>query len=119
MKGCSGFRLEEGEEACTVNKIDEGSVTTCKTTCDEDNCNNLTPQKSRQCYVCEVTVDSDEHVVGVGHQSCFNKPSAIDLQYCPEEKDSCVTEMKVDWDIWGAQTVTISRGCAASVSPIN
>lgn len=116
FKGCSGFRLDEGEEVCAVNQIDSGSLSTCKSTCDGDNCNNLTPQKSRQCYVCDVTVDSDEKVLGIGHQSCFANPSAFDLQYCPDEKDACLTEMRVDWDIWGAQTVTIQRRCASSVS---
>ena len=114
-QGCSGFTLEANEEACVVNQIDSGSLTTCKTTCDTDNCNNLTPQKTKQCYVCDVTVDSDEKVLGVGHQSCFANPSAYDLQYCPDDDDVCVTEMKVDWDVWGAQTVTINRGCQSTV----
>ena len=67
ISGLLWFQNGIREETCSINQIDEGSVTTCKSTC-SSNCNNNS-QKRRQCYVwrhCRL-----RWKFGVGQQSCF------------------------------------------------
>ena len=116
-KGCSAFKLDLEDQYCGVTDVNGESYNTCKSTCDSDNCNVETPQKKNQCYVCQVTVDSVEEIVGVGHQSCWNDPQAYDLETCPEGFDYCSEELEADWDQFGGQTYRMKRACAKTPEP--
>ena len=69
-KGCSGFRLDNGEEYCDQFDVNGKTVDSCKNTCDNNSCNNQTPEKRLSCYTCDVTFDSNNNVIGVGSPRC-------------------------------------------------
>ena len=109
-KGCSAF--SQPTESCSSLPVpDSDDVTTCKSTCDTNGCNNVTPQKTNACYTCDVTLDSNNNVIGVGNEACFHNPLEGDLEFCSQPDAKCVTEMLVDWKLRGMQQFRVMRGC--------
>ena len=109
-KGCSAF--SQPTESCSSLPVpDSDDVTTCKSTCDTNGCNNVTPQKTNACYTCDVTIDSNNNVIGVGNEACFHNPLEGDLEFCSQPDAKCVTEMLVDWKLRGMQQFRVMRGC--------
>ena len=114
-KGCSAFRLEA--EQCTDTPIDESnSLTTCKSTCDENGCNNKTQEKKLACFTCDVTVDSSNKTIGIGHADCLDSPDISRLQYCWQDDAVCTTDFYADWGYNGKQYYRMRRGCASAKS---
>ena len=82
-KGCSAFLMEPNEPECTTNWIGENEVESCRSTCTDNGCNFETPQRVLNCFVCDVTVDSNNGTIGVGRPECFtNQPHPSDLKAC-------------------------------------
>jgi len=70
------------------------------------------------CYSCDVTLDSNGNVLGIGSDECFrNEIHESFLLPCTGNQTFCVNELEVDWFFYGAQTYRMKRGCSAMAPP--
>ena len=119
-KGCSTFRLEENEQYCETFEINSVPHSTCKQTCDSNNCNTHSPPKTLSCYVCDETVDSNNQTIGYGNPSCLsNNPNPQYIQQCRGEEVHCIVNIETDWVLFGRQTTRIRRACSQTVSNLH
>ena len=116
-KGCSTFCLEKDRQYCEVFEMNDESYSSCKQTCDSNNCNDKSPMKTLSCFVCDETVDSNNQTVGYGNPTCFsNFPDQSYVQQCRGDESYCVVDIETDWFLTGQQTTRIRRGCSKTVN---
>ena len=116
FKGCSAFKLDDDDLQCDNYVINGITYNNCRSTCDEDNCNRITPQKKKSCFTCAATFDAEMNLIGYGESSCFsNNPNPALTQECENEDDYCITDLEADWFLNGRQEYRIRRGCSEKV----
>merc|ERR1719454_852553 len=116
FKGCSAFRLDTNDDLECDNYLINGiTYNNCRSTCDDNNCNRVTPQKKQSCYTCSASFDAEMNLVGYGDASCFsNQPSSYLIEECENDTDFCMTDIEADWFLNGKQEYRIRRGCSST-----
>lgn len=117
-KGCSAFKLDENEQTCSDYVVNGIIYKNCKSTCDDDNCNNVTPTKTMSCYTCDHTVDAEGNSVGLAAmESCFfDVPNPSYIEECAPDENFCKSDLEADWFFGGMMTWRIRRGCSKSAA---